>query len=202
MKVRFLYTQPLPFLMKITIIGAGYVGLVTAACLANLGNEVVCVDVDKKKISFLNKGKMPIYEPGLEEIIKLNVKGKRLLFTTDAKKAIQKSEVIFIAVGTPSKENGETDLGYIFSVAKTIGKYMNGYKVIVDKSTVPVETANKIADIIISHQKKPFKFDLVSNPEFLREGEAINDFMIPDRIVIGIDNGKAKDIMLSLYKPI
>jgi len=188
--------------MKITVIGAGYVGLVTAACLANLGNEVICMDIDKKRISMLNKGEMPLYEPGLEEMVRLNVKAKRLYFKTDAKKAIQQSEIIFIAVGTPSKDNGEADLNYIFSVAKTIGKYMNDYKVIVDKSTVPVETADKIKDIIISHQRKPIKFDLVSNPEFLREGEALNDFMIPDRIVIGIENGKAKDIMLALYKSI
>jgi len=188
--------------MKITVIGAGYVGLVTAACLANLGNEVICLDIDKKRISMLNKGEMPLYEPGLEEMVRLNAKAKRLYFKTDAKKAIQQSDIIFIAVGTPSKENGETDLSYIFSVAKTIGKYMNEYKVIVDKSTVPVETADKIKDIIVSHQRKPIKFDLVSNPEFLREGEALNDFMIPDRIVIGIENGKAKDIMLALYKSI
>lgn len=188
--------------MKITVIGAGYVGLVTAACLANLGNEVVCLDIDNKRISMLNKGKMPIYEPGLEELIGLNVKGKRLYFTIDAKNAVQHSDIIFIAVGTPSKETGETDLSQIFSVAKTIGKYMNDYKVIVDKSTVPVATADKVKDVIASHQKRPYKFDLVSNPEFLREGEAINDFMVPDRIVIGVDNGKAKDIMISLYKSI
>jgi len=188
--------------MKVAVIGAGYVGLVTAACLANLGNEVICLDIDEKKISMLKKGRTPIYEPGLEELVRLNVQAKRLFFTTDAKTTIQKTDVIFIAVGTPSKENGEADLSYIFSVAKTIGKHMNGYKVIVDKSTVPVETANKIRDIITSHQRKPIKFDLVSNPEFLREGEALNDFMIPDRIVIGIEDGKAKDIMLSLYKPI
>jgi len=185
--------------MKITIIGTGYVGSVTGACLADLGNEVICLDIDKEKIERFRKGELPIYEPGLSDLVKRNVREGRLSFTTDKKKAIQGSDVIFIAVGTPSAPDGSVDMAFIESAAKDIGTFMNSYKVIVDKSTVPVGTADKIREIIKGSQKEKHEFDLVSNPEFLREGNAIHDFMNPDRIVIGVDNGKAKSIMLSIY---
>lgn len=188
--------------MKITIIGTGYVGSVTGACLADLGNEITCLDIDKEKIEKFSKGIIPIYEPGLSDLVKRNVREKRLCFTTDSKKAIQSSDVIFIAVGTPSNEDGSVDMKYVESAARDIGKYMNGYKVIVDKSTVPVGTADKLKNIINDAQKEKHEFDLVSNPEFLREGEAIKDFMNPDRIVIGVENGKAKSMMLDIYKGI
>ena len=188
--------------MKITIIGTGYVGSVTGACLADLGNEVICLDIDKEKIERFRKGELPIYEPGLSDLVKRNVREGRLSFTTDKKKAIQGSDVIFIAVGTPSAPDGSVDMAFIESAAKDIGTFMNSYKVIVDKSTVPVGTADKIREIIKGSQKEKHEFDLVSNPEFLREGNAIHDFMNPDRIVIGVDNGKAKSIMLSIYEGI
>ena len=184
------------------MIGAGYVGLITGACFANLGNSVICMDVDKKKIDLLNNGKMPIYEPGLQEIVEHNAKEGRLSFTCDTKKAIQESDIIFICVGTPSDDNGKADLKYIFEAAKNIGKHMDSYKVIVDKSTVPVGTADTIKKIISENQEKKQEFDVVSNPEFLREGLAITDFTIPDRIVIGVENGKAKEHMVKLYRAI
>lgn len=188
--------------MKITIIGTGYVGSVTGACLADLGNDVICLDVDKDKIENFKKGNIPIYEPGLNDLVKRNAREGRLSFTTDSKKAIQSSDVIFIAVGTPSADDGSVDLKYVESAARDIGEHMNGYKIIVDKSTVPVGTADRVRDIIKKSQKQKHDFDLVSNPEFLREGEAIKDFMNPDRIVIGADNGKAKDVMLKIYEGI
>jgi len=188
--------------MNIAVIGPGYVGLTVGACLANLGHTVVCVGRNKEKLENLKKGVMPIFEPGLEEMVRRNIKEKRLFFTTNAEEAIKNSKVIFIAVGTPSKKNGSVDMSYVETVAATIGKHMNEYKVIVDKSTVPVGTAEWVAGIIRKNQKQEIDFDLVSNPEFLREGFAIKDFMVPDRIVIGIDNGKAKDIMISIYKGI
>lgn len=188
--------------MKITIIGAGYVGSVTGACLADLGNEVICLDIDRGKIEKFSKGDIPIYEPGLSDLIKRNVREKRLSFTTDAKKAIQGSDVIFIAVGTPSNKDGSVNIKFVESAAADVGRYMDGYKVIVDKSTVPVGTADRVKEIIKKSQKEKHDFDLVSNPEFLREGEAIKDFMNPDRIVIGVDNGKSKKIMLKIYQGI
>ncbi len=188
--------------MKITVIGTGYVGLVAGTCLADLGNEVICVDVDKDKIAKLNKGIMPIFEPGLKDLLDRNTREKRLFFTTDIKEGVQKSLVIFIAVGTPEGADNKADLKYIWQVAKDIGKYMNDYKVIVDKSTVPVGTADKVKKIIKENQKKAIDFDLVSNPEFLREGEAIGDFTFPDRIVIGVESKKAKEIMTQIYKGI
>ena len=188
--------------MKITMIGTGYVGLTTGTCLANLGNEVICLDIDQKRIDNLLKGIMPFYEPGLKEIVELNTKEKRLSFTTDAKKAITDSDVIFITVGTPSSDDGKADLFYVFSAAESIGKNMNRYKVIVDKSTVPVGTAEKVKERIKKSQTNKIDFDVVSNPEFLREGQAINDFMMPDRVVIGVESEKAKEIMIKLYKPI
>ncbi len=188
--------------MKISIIGSGYVGLVTGACFAELGNKVVCADNDIKKIAQLKKGIVPIYEPGLEEMIKLNLKNKRLKFTSSISSAVKSSEVIFIAVGTPGLENGEADLTGIENVARSIAQNMDGYRIIVEKSTVPVETCAWVKKTISTYVKKEYKFDVVSNPEFLREGSAINDFTHPDRIVLGIESNKAKQIMTSLYQPL
>lgn len=186
--------------MKITVIGTGYVGLVAGTCLAELGNDVICLDVDDKKIADLNQDIIPIYEPGLEEMVKRNRKQGRLSFTTDKEKAIRSSTVIFIAVGTPMGENHEADLRYVKMVARDIGRFMHDYKVVVDKSTVPVGTAEMVKRIIRDNQQQSVDFDVVSNPEFLREGSAIQDFMVPDRIVIGADSEKAKDIMNSIYR--
>lgn len=188
--------------MKITIIGTGYVGLTLGTCLAELGNEVTCVDIDQKKIGNLNNNIMPIYEPGLEELVKRNKKEGRLIFTTDKESAIRNSIVIFIAVGTPMGENHEADLRFVRAVAEDIGTYMDSYKIIVNKSTVPVGTADMVKKIIKETQTKEIDFDVVSNPEFLREGSAIKDFMNPDRVVIGSDSEKAKDIMTSVYKAV
>ena len=188
--------------MKIAIAGCGYVGLVTGACLANLGNDVICVDIDDEKISNLRKGVIPFFESGLRDMVEMNLAQKRLMFTTDSELAIRNSEVIFIAVGTPSGNDGKADLSAVFAVAGHIAKYMDAYKVIIVKSTVPVGTCHKIRDHIKQKMKRQVEFDVVSNPEFLREGEAVNDFMIPDRIVIGADNGKAKEVMLALYRPV
>lgn len=188
--------------MKIAIFGSGYVGLVTGACLANLGHTIICVDIDQTRIQNLQNNILPIYEPGLQELIIKNAKENRIYFTLDAKPAIEQAEVIFITVGTPQAENGQANLIYVLQVAATIGKYMNQYKVIVDKSTVPVGTAEKVKQTIFENQEHPTEFDLVSNPEFLREGEAIHDFMNPDRIVIGVETEKAKEIMMHLYKGI
>lgn len=188
--------------MKISMFGTGYVGLITGACLASLGNNVICMDVDEKKINMLKQGKIPIFEPGLRDLTDINTREKRLSFTTDAKEAVEKSDVLFIAVGTPPDENGKADLKYVFDVAANIGKYMNSYKVVVDKSTVPVGTADKVKETIKKNLQKDIEFDLVSNPEFLREGNAIHDFLNPDRIVIGVENGKAKEIMMKVYQGI
>lgn len=188
--------------MKITVIGAGYVGLVTAACLSDLGNDVICNDIDKGKISKLKRGIVPIYEPGLEELIKRNKKEKRLKFTSSLKEAVEKSEIVFIAVGTPPRENGEADLTYVENVARQIARYMTSYHLVVEKSTVPVETGMWVKHTLGIYARKRAKFDVASNPEFLREGSAINDFMHPDRIVIGVETKKAKDILLELYKPL
>lgn len=188
--------------MKISVIGSGYVGLVTGVCLAELGNTVVCVDNDRKKIEKLKKGLSPIYEPGLKELIAINLKNKRLRFSSSIKQGIGGSEIIFIAVGTPSLENGEADLTGIENVARGIAENMSGYKVIVEKSTVPVETGKWVKHTIATYIRKKVKFDVASNPEFLREGSAINDFMHPDRIVIGVESRKARDMLLALYKPL
>ena len=185
--------------MKIAVIGTGYVGLVVGTCFAETGNRVICVDVDESKIAGLEKGIVPIYEPGLEELIKRNVSEDRLSFTTDSASAIQECTVIFVAVGTPPGEDGSADLKYVIQVAETIGKNMNGYKLVVDKSTVPVGTAKKVAAAIGQHTKQPF--DVVSNPEFLKEGTAIDDFMKPDRVVIGADEPRAAELMKELYSP-
>ncbi len=188
--------------MNISIIGSGYVGLVTGACFAELGNKVICVDNDAKKVALLKKGVIPIYEPGLGELVKSNLKKQRLKFTSSIKEAIRDSEIIFIAVGTPSLENGEADLTGIEDVARNIAVNMGGYKIIVEKSTVPVETCMWVKRTIETYVKKKIKFDVASNPEFLREGQAINDFMHPDRIVLGVESAKAKDKLGNLYKPL
>jgi len=179
------------------MIGTGYVGLVTGTCLAQLGHEVVGVDIDKAKIDDLNKGIIPIYEQGLEELVKENQKQKRLSFTTDIKQAIEQAEIVFIAVGTPPLPDGSVNLEYVKTVAESIGKNMNGYKIIVDKSTVPVGTGDCVKEIINKYYKGDF--DVVSNPEFLREGSAVADFMHPDRVVIGNGSPKAEKILRELY---
>jgi len=188
--------------MNISIIGSGYVGLVTGACFAELGNKVICADSDTKKITLLRKGIIPIYEPGLEELITINRKKKRLEFTSSIQEAVRDSEIIFIAVGTPSLENGEADLTCIENVAHNIAMNMTKYRLIVEKSTVPVETGVWVKRTIQTYIKGKVKFDVASNPEFLREGCAINDFMHPDRIVIGVESKKAKEMLVNLYKPL
>lgn len=189
--------------MKVTFLGTGYVGLVSGACLAEIGHDVICADIDKKKITMLKKGIIPIYEIGLEEIVERNTKEGRLTFTTDLKKAIQESEVVFMAVGTPEdKVTGQADLQYVFAVAETFGKYLDGYKLFVDKSTVPVGTAEKVEEIIKKASKGKFPFEVVSNPEFLREGAAVKDFQNPDRVVIGTKSERARKMMEQIYRPI
>lgn len=185
--------------MNIAVIGTGYVGLVAGACLADMGNEVVCVDNDEAKLTKLKNGIIPIYEPGLEEIVKTNVLENRLTFSSDLKSAVKNSLVCFIAVGTPQGEDGSADLRYVFEVAKNIAQAMNDYKVIVDKSTVPVGTAQKVSQIIAQYTKHDF--DVVSNPEFLKQGDAVNDFLSPDRVIIGSDSPKATQIMQEIYSP-
>ena len=185
--------------MKITVIGTGYVGLVVGACLADMGNNVICVDNNEEKLSLLKKGFIPIYEPGLEELVKSNVSESRLAFSSDLDSAVKKSDVCFIAVGTPQDEDGSADLQYVLAVAESISKAMNGYKVIVDKSTVPVGTAEKVREII--KRNTSFSFDVVSNPEFLKQGNAVDDFLHPDRVVIGSDSEKATLIMQEIYSP-
>ncbi|MAJ57114.1 MAG: UDP-glucose 6-dehydrogenase [Candidatus Pelagibacter sp.] len=189
--------------MKITIIGTGYVGLVSGVLFADLGNDVICVDNDNKKINLLKKGIVPIYEPGLEEILKKNIKSKRIKFTSNISEAIKLSKIIFIAVGTPTARDGiSADLKNVYKVAKDISKNINNYKIIVNKSTVPIGTGDEVEKIILRKNKKK-KFDIISNPEFLREGEAIRDFKYPDRIVIGSNNlKKTKPILEKLYLPI
>jgi len=188
--------------MNISVIGVGYVGLCSAAVFAELGNNVVGADVDKGKIEGLNKGIMPIFEPGLKELIERNLKGKRLRFVHDNKEAIEHGDIIFVCVGTPPKVTGETDLKYIEAVAKEIAQTMNSYKIIVHKSTVPVETGEKVRKIIKENVKEGVEFDVVSNPEFLREGTAIKDTLEPDRIVIGADSERAIEAMKKVYSSI
>lgn len=190
--------------MKITVIGTGYVGLVSGACFAEVGIHVVCVDVDQKKIEGLKKGIMPIYEPGLEEIVKRNYASGRLEFTTDLGAAIQGSEVAFIAVGTPPGEDGSADLKYVLAVADEIGNTMSDYIVVATKSTVPVTTGEKVRNAIkaaLEKRNSDLPFAVASNPEFLKEGAAVEDFMKPDRIVIGVDEARAEEMMKRLYKP-
>ncbi|MDP3040530.1 MAG: nucleotide sugar dehydrogenase, partial [Deltaproteobacteria bacterium] len=171
--------------MNICVIGTGYVGLVTGSCFAEFGLNVTCVDNDEQKIALLQKGTSPIFEPGLEEMVKRNLREGRLVFTTEIDKAVEKSLVIFIAVGTPPKKDGSVDMTYIDEVARKIGENLNGYKVIATKSTVPVGTGERIRKVIQQYERKKVNFDIVSNPEFLREGAAIEDFMRPNRVVIG-----------------
>lgn len=188
--------------MTITFIGHGYVGLVTASVFADLGNTVWVIGHTKEKIENLKKGILPIYEPGLEEIVKRNVKAKRLLFTLDYKKPISESSVVFIAVGTPSSPSGEADLSTVFEVAKKIGENLTHYTVVITKSTVPVGTNKKVKDIINKIKDRKVEFDIASSPEFLREGQAISDTLHPDRIIIGTESKKARDLLIELHRPI
>jgi UDPglucose 6-dehydrogenase len=185
--------------MRIAVIGAGYVGLVAGACLAENGNEVVCVDRDAAKIRMLQRGKIPIYEPGLEELVRRNRGESRLSFATTLPKAVRQSQIIFIAVGTPQGEDGTADVQHVLAVGREIAQAMNGYKVIVDKSTVPVGTSVRVRDVVRQHTTHPFS--VVSNPEFLKEGAAIDDFMRPDRVVIGVEDPRAAELMTELYRP-
>jgi UDPglucose 6-dehydrogenase len=185
--------------MKIAVIGTGYVGLVAGACFAENGNDVICVDRDEAKLRVLRRGKIPIFEPGLEELVRRNRAEKRLVFTTQIATAVRQSTIIFIAVGTPQGEDGSADLQHVLGVAREIARAMNGYKVVVDKSTVPVGTAEKVREIIRRETTHPFS--VVSNPEFLKQGAAVDDFMKPDRVVIGAEDPRASQLMTELYAP-
>ncbi len=190
--------------MDIAIVGSGYVGLVTGACFAEIGVNVICVDVAQEKIAKLQKGEIPIYEPGLKELVLKNQKAGRLKFTTSLESILDDVQVIFSAVGTPPDEDGSADLKYVLQVARTIGQHMNDYKLVVTKSTVPVGTAQKVRNAIqeeLNKRGQSITFDVASNPEFLKEGSAINDFMSPDRVVVGVESEKAKELMTKLYKP-
>lgn len=185
--------------MRISVVGTGYVGLVAGTCLAEMGNDVICIDNNTEKLALLEKGIIPIYEPGLDVLIKNNVEANRLIFSSNLKSAVEKTDVIFIAVGTPQNEDGSANLSFVFQVAEDIAKAMNGYKVIVDKSTVPVGTGEKVANVI--KQYTTFEFDVVSNPEFLKQGAAVDDFLKPDRVIIGADTERAAKIMKEIYAP-
>src|SRR5688572_4042641 len=185
--------------MKIAVVGTGYVGLVAGACFAESGNDVVCVDRNEAKVRTLKAGKMPIYEPGLEEIVRRNRQEKRLQFTTTLARAVRDSSIVFIAVGTPQGEDGSADLQHVLGVARDVARAMNGYKVIVDKSTVPVGTSAKVREVIRRETTHPFS--VVSNPEFLKQGAAIDDFMKPDRVVIGAEDSRAEELMREVYSP-
>ena len=190
--------------MKLTIFGTGYVGLVTGACLAEVGHTVVCMDVDQGKIDKLKAGIIPIWEPGLEPIVTRNVAEGRLRFTTDVEEAVKHAEVQFIAVGTPPDEDGSADLQYVLAVAESIARHMPRYRVIVNKSTVPVGTADKVqakVEQILAERGEAIPFDVVSNPEFLKEGAAVGDFLKPDRIIIGTRSARAQERMRELYEP-
>lgn len=190
-------------MIKVTVVGSGYVGLVTGACLSEFGNDVICVDSDRIKIENLSKGILPIYEPGLEHIVRRNRESNKLKFSYDIKKSIETSDVIFIAVGTPSATDGSADLQYVQAVAQDIGKYMNSYKVVVNKSTVPVKTGQKVKSWIneeLFKRRLTCGFDIVSNPEFLREGTAVQDFMQPDRVIIGTESVKGLEYMKEIYR--
>lgn len=187
--------------MKIGMIGSGYVGLVTGACFAHMGHTVTCVDHDQDKINALKKGQIPIYEPGLSEMIKSNVRGGRLFFSTSTAETVAKSEVLFICVHTPPKQNGEADLTFVGNVAREIAKNMRSYRLIVEKSTVPVETGEWIKNVVRKNIRKGIPFDVASNPEFLREGSAIQDLLKPDRIVIGVETVRAESVLRKIYAP-
>lgn len=188
--------------MKVCMIGTGYVGLVSGTCFADIGHEVICVDNDKRKIDVLKKGGIPIYEPGLNELVKKNVDAGRLSFTTDTREGVDSALFVFIAVGTPPKDSGEPDLSSIEQVATEIGAAMRDYKIIVEKSTVPVQTGRWVRTVVERFSRHSKEFDVASNPEFLREGSAINDFLHPDRIVLGVESDRAAEKLLELYKPI
>ncbi|MBM3396846.1 MAG: UDP-glucose/GDP-mannose dehydrogenase family protein, partial [Betaproteobacteria bacterium] len=190
--------------MKVSVIGSGYVGLVTGSCLAELGNEVVCLDIDEGKIARLRRGDVPIHEPGLASLVQGNVAAGRLRFTSDIDESVRHGTLQMIAVGTPPGEDGSADLSYVLAAARSIGSRMREYKVIVDKSTVPVGTADRVRGVIaeeLALRKDPVPFSVVSNPEFLKEGAAVEDFMRPDRIVIGADDERANQLMRELYAP-
>jgi len=187
---------------KICMLGTGYVGLVSGACLADFGHIVECVDIDKRRIDALKNGEIPIYEPGLKDVVARNVAAERLTFTTDMEHAVVVSGVVFIAVGTPPREDGSTDMSFVFSAAEELAGYLRGYKVIVQKSTVPVGSARRVSDIIRQNAANDAEFDFVSNPEFLREGSAIEDFMRPNRVVIGAESQRAREVMREVYRPL
>lgn len=188
--------------MKITVIGTGYVGLVTGVCLSDLGNDVICVDVNREKINLLKSGRSPIFEPGLEELLHKNIHERRIQFTASLQEGVKKSEIIFIAVGTPESESGEADMSAVWEVAAQIGKHLDGYRIVINKSTVPVGSGDRVSAIIKSNSDGTSPFDVLSNPEFLREGSAIQDFMHPDRIVIGSDSDAPASIIKRLYEPL
>jgi UDPglucose 6-dehydrogenase len=190
--------------MRLTIFGSGYVGLVQGACMAEMGNHVVCYDIDEDKIAALNRGEIPIYEPGLAAYVERNVEAGRLEFTTDVEKAVAHGLFQFVAVGTPPDEDGSADLKHVLAVARAIGEHMEEYRIVVDKSTVPVGTADRVKaeiDRVLAERGKAVEFDVVSNPEFLKEGAAISDFMKPDRIIVGTDNPRTTELLKSLYEP-
>lgn len=188
--------------MKLSIIGTGYVGLVSGTCFAEIGHTVVCVDNNIEKVKMLKKGKVPIYEPGLDELIVKNVKAKRLSFTTSIAESIQNADACFICVGTPPRSDGSADLSYVENVAREIATHLKKYLVIVEKSTVPVETCEWVKRTVVRYNKSKIPFDVVSNPEFLREGTAVGDFLKPDRIIVGVESNKSKDVMRKLYEPL
>jgi UDPglucose 6-dehydrogenase len=205
-KIRYQHTYSIGCdpLMKITIFGSGYVGLVTGACLAEVGNSVLCVDIDAKKIQMLKEGRIPIHEPGLEELVQSNAAAGRLSFSTDLAAGVAHGLFQFIAVGTPPDEDGSADLQYVLAVARSIGEHMNDYRIVVNKSTVPVGTADKVRAALqetLAKRSQAIEFDVVSNPEFLKEGAAIDDFMRPDRIIIGTDNPRTTELLRALYVP-
>ena len=187
---------------NIAVVGTGYVGLVTGAGISDFGSKVCCLDIDKEKIKLLNKGEIPIYEPGLKALVNRNVKSKRLTFSNDIEESIRCAEVVFIAVGTPEEKSGKVDISVVLQVAELIGKNLNNYKVICTKSTVPVGTGKQIIDVINKHNQNNIEFDYCSNPEFLREGKAVSDFLHPDRVVLGISSKKAYDYMKDIYRPL
>ena len=190
--------------MKLVVVGTGYVGLVTGACFAEMGNQVICVDVDRDKLALLHRGEIPIYEPGLERVVERNVRRDSLEFTEDLKAALDGAQIAIIAVGTPPGEDGSADLRYVLEVARSLGEHMTGYLVIVHKSTVPVGTAEKVEAEVkkaLTIRGVDISFDIVSNPEFLKEGNAVEDFMRPDRIIVGTDSNRARNLLSELYEP-
>ncbi|MCK4773408.1 MAG: UDP-glucose/GDP-mannose dehydrogenase family protein, partial [Candidatus Krumholzibacteria bacterium] len=189
-------------MIRICMIGTGYVGLVSGSCLADFGNTVRCIDIDADRIKLLQDGQIPIYEPGLSDMVERNVASGRLLFSTDLKEAIEHSEVIFSAVGTPAQPDGSTNLSFVFEAAKSIAKLLNGKKVVVQKSTVPVGATRQVGELMRKHSPKGVDFEIVANPEFLREGSAVGDFLRPNRVVIGVENEWAREVMRKVYRPL